>query len=86
MNLNINIPDKLAADHQQNLVSLTQEVQTGIIVWSYLNGHLSLRESAELLNISYREFVDLLWSKGIAIDGMEPEVLAKQVEQLRTLL
>jgi len=86
MILNIPIPDVVLASHRQDPQTIITEVQTGFIVWEYLSGRLSLSECAELLHIPYRAFLELLWSKGIPLDGLNRDELDKQTEQLRKLL
>jgi predicted HTH domain antitoxin len=86
MTLNVTIPDEISEFHQQNTEIITSQVQVGLIVWEYLNGHLSLSESADILQIPYRSFVDMLWNQGIPIDGLNSEELERQTEQLRKLL
>lgn len=58
----------------------------GLVIWEYLNGHLSIQECADILNMGYRSFLELLWNKGIPIDGLNEEELALQVSQLRKLI
>lgn len=83
--LNLNIPDTLSELHQHDTEILTSEVQVGFIVWEYLNGHLSLSESAAILNIPYRIFLEMLWRRGIPLDGLTPEQLDEQVNKLLKL-
>lgn len=84
--VNIEIPDAVWESHQHNKQAVQTEVQQAFIIWEYLNGHLSLRESSELLHISYRHFLDLLWSKGIPIDGLNNNELRTQAEALEQQL
>jgi len=56
------------------------------VTWEYLNGHLSIQECGEILNIGYRGFLELLWSKGIPIDGLNEDELTLQVSQLRKMI
>jgi predicted HTH domain antitoxin len=61
-------------------------MQRGFVIWEYLNGRLSLRECGEILHIGYRGFLELLWNKGIPIDGLNENELEQQLSALRTLL
>lgn len=82
----LEIPDALLESHQQNLNHIAIEANQGFIIWEYLNGHLSIKQSAEMLKLSYRAFVDMLLSRGIPIDALSPEELGQQCEDLDALL
>ncbi len=82
----IEIPDIISEFYQYNSESVKNGIQRGFVIWEYLNGHLSLRESAKILNIGYRGFLELLWSKGIPIDGLSESELEQQVSSLRNIL
>ena len=84
--INLEIPDTILESHQQNLNAINLEVKQGFIIWEYLNGHLTLKQSAETLNLNYRAFLDLLLSKGIACDGLNDKELEQQCSDLRELL
>jgi predicted HTH domain antitoxin len=80
------IPDIILETHQQKLSSIREVLQVGMVTWEYLNGNLSLQECGDILNIGYRGFLELLWNKGIPIDGLNETELAQQISQLRTIL
>lgn len=82
--ITLNIPDALL--DSRNLNTLTQDAWLGFVIWECVNGHLSLSESAKILNLPYRQFIDILWAKGISIDGLDEKALDAQVAQLRKLL
>ncbi len=82
----IEIPDIISESYQHNSESMKNGIQRGFVIWEYLNGHLSLRESAKILNISYRGFLELLWSRGIPVDGLSESELEQQVSSLRIIL
>ncbi|MDM8560757.1 UPF0175 family protein [Candidatus Parabeggiatoa sp. HSG14] len=80
------IPDIILEAHQQQIEPIKEILQVGLVIWEYLNGHLSIQECGDILNIGYRGFLELLWSKGIPIDGLSEEELAQQVSQLRKVI
>ena len=80
------IPDIIFEAHQQQTESIREVLQVGLVIWVYLNGHLSIQECGDILNMGYRGFLELLWNKGIPIDGLNEEELALQVSQLRKLI
>jgi predicted HTH domain antitoxin len=82
----VEIPDIIFESYQQNSENIKDGIQRGLVIWEYLNGHLSLRECAEILNISYREFLELLWSRGISLDGLNESELEQQMSSLRNIL
>jgi len=84
--ITVQIPDIILDVHQQQLETVKEVVQMGLVIWEYLSGHLSIQESGDILNIGYRGFLELLWSKGIPIDGLNEEELALQMSQLRKLV
>ena len=71
--INLEIPDIILQAHQQNLADIAEEAKQGFIVWQYLNGHLTLKQSADSLKLTYRDFINLLLSHGISIDGLNNE-------------
>ena len=82
----IYIPDIILESHQQNLEHVKEDVQRGLVIWEYLNGRLSLRECGEILQIGYRGFLELLWGKGIPIDGLSDNELEEQLSSVRKIL
>ena len=58
--INLDLPDVVLDSYQQNLPTITREVKQAFIIWEYLSGHLSLKQSAEILEISYRNLLELL--------------------------
>ncbi len=84
--ISIAIPDLILQTHRHNLEAIQTGLQHGLVIWEYLNGQLSLTEAGQLLGIGYRGFLELLWSKGISIDGLSQANLELQVSQLRELL
>lgn len=84
--LELSIPESILESHHYNLESVRQEAQQGLVILEYLNGHLSLQECGELLRLGYRGFLELLWGKGIALDGLDEEELQQQISQVKRLL
>jgi predicted HTH domain antitoxin len=84
--ISLPIPDIIWEAHQQQTESIKEVLKIGLVTWEYLNGHLSIQECGDILNIGYRGFLELLWSKGIPIDGLNEDELAQQVSQLRKLI
>jgi hypothetical protein len=82
--MSIDVPDIIIESHQQASESLQEGLERGLVIWEYLNGRLSLRECGELLHIGYRGFIELLWSKGIPIDGLSAAEFDQQLASLRT--
>jgi len=81
--MQIDVPAIIIESHQQEDESLQEGIERGLVIWEYLNGRLSLRECGELLHIGYRGFIELLWSKGIPIDGLSAEEFTQQLATLR---
>jgi predicted HTH domain antitoxin len=84
--INFQIPELILETHQQQIKPIQEMLKIGLVIWEYLNGHLSIQESGDILNIGYRGFLELLWSKGIPIDGLNEDELALQVSQLRKMI
>ena len=84
--ITFHIPNIILEAHQQQTESIQEILTAGLVILEYLNGHLSIQECGDILNIGYRGFLELLWSKGIPIDGLNDEELALQVSQLRTMI
>jgi predicted HTH domain antitoxin len=84
--INLEIPEAIWESHHRDIQAVKTDVQQGFVIWEYLNGHLGLRECAELLNLNYRNFLDLLWSRGIPIDGLSTEQVETQADALHQRL
>ena len=84
--IQLEIPDSILESYHQNLISITEEVKQGFIIWEYLNGHLTIKQSADMLKLSYRAFIELLSSRGIAIDALNDQELSEQCDTLDKLL
>ncbi|MCP4695659.1 MAG: hypothetical protein GY862_02250 [Gammaproteobacteria bacterium] len=84
--VNVEVPDAVWESCQRNMQTVKAEVKHGFVIWEYLNGRLSLRECSELLCMSYRNFLELLWSKGIPIDGLSEEEVRIQADNLHQRL
>jgi predicted HTH domain antitoxin len=80
--ISLEIPDTILESHQQNLSQITEEIKNGLIILEYLNGHISLKQSAQILNLNYRDFLNLLSSKGIAHDALNDDELNQQCADL----
>ena len=50
--INLDLPDTILESYQQNLPSLSHDIKQAFIIWEYLSGHLSLRQSADALSLS----------------------------------
>jgi predicted HTH domain antitoxin len=84
--VSVQIPDVILESHHHNLETVKEDLQQGFVIWEYINGYLSLKECGDLLKVGYRGFIELLWSKGIPIDGLSEPELQEQVSNLRSLL
>lgn len=84
--ISLDLPDIVLESYQQNIPNLIQDIKQSFIIWEYTNGKLSLRQSADALNLSYREFLELLWSRGISIDALNEQELNEQYIDLIELL
>ena len=82
VNISIEIPEVVLESYHHDLQVVKTEIQQSIMIWEYLNGHLSLRQCSELLHINYRHFLELLWNKGIPLDGLNPEEIELQTDYL----
>lgn len=84
--ISVQIPDIILESHHHNLETVRNDLQQGFVIWEYLNGHLSFQECGKLLNIGYRGFLELLWSTGIPIDGLNDEEITQQISNLRKVI
>jgi predicted HTH domain antitoxin len=82
----VEVPDIILNSNQQNIETVQEGLKLGLVIWEYLNGHLTLGECGNVLRIGYRDFLELLWSKGIPIDGLNEDELQEQVSHLRKIL
>jgi predicted HTH domain antitoxin len=68
--INLSFPDNILDSHNQNLQAIIKEIKQVFIISEYQKGHLSLKQSANALELSYRSFLELLSSRGVAIDAL----------------
>ncbi len=81
--VSVEVSDVILKTHRQNVESIKEGLQHGLVIWEYLNGRLTLGECGEMLKTGYRGFIELLWSRGIPIDGLNEDELEQQVSHLR---
>ena len=84
--INLDLPDMVLESYQQNLPAIMREVKQAFIIWEYMSGHISLKQSAEILEISYRNLLELLWNLDITVDALNDDELKKQCNNLLALL
>ncbi|MDA3833802.1 MAG: UPF0175 family protein [Spirochaetales bacterium] len=84
--ITVEVPDVILESHRQNIEALKEGAQRGLVIWEYLNGRLTLRECGKILKTGYRGFLELLWNKGIPIDGLNEEELEQQISHLRNIV
>lgn len=78
--ISIKVPDSFSKGQTTEI--LEQDARFGFAVWEYLNGNLTLRETSKFLDISYRELLEKLWSRGIAVDALSSPEIASQADAL----
>ena len=84
--INLNFPDSILDSYNQNLQAIIKEVKQVFIISEYQKGHLSLKQSANALDLSYRGFVELLSSRGVAIVALNEKESEQQYNDLFELL
>ena len=84
--ISLELPDSLLEYYNQNVQEIIKEAKQAFIISEYQKGHLSLRQSANELNLSYRNFLELLWSRKISIDALNENELEEQCNDLMELL
>ncbi len=83
--ITIEVPDVIWKSHGQNVSSVREEVNRGLVIWEYLNGRLTIGECGEILKTGYRGFLELLWNRGIPADALTEDELEHQISLLRKL-
>ena len=84
--ISLELPDSLLDSYNQNIQEIINEAIQVFIIYEYQKGHLSLRQSADALGLSYRNFLELLWSRGISIDALNEDELEEQYNDVLELL
>ena len=84
--VNLSLPDNILESYNQNLQAMIKEIKQVFIISEYQKGHLSLKQSANALDLSYRQFLELLSNRGIAIDALNENELNEQYNDLFELL
>jgi predicted HTH domain antitoxin len=83
--ITLELPDVILESYEEDMDVIKKEMNRGFVIWEYLNGHLSIAECGNILGIGYRGFLELLWSNGIPVDGLNEAELDEQVSFLRTV-
>ncbi len=83
--ITLEIPDVIWESHGQNINAVREEMRRGLVIWEYLNGHLTIGECGEMLETGYRGFLELLWNRGIPADALTDDELENQLSLLRKL-
>lgn len=84
--INLSFPDSILDSYNQNLQDIIKEVKQVFIISEYQKGHLSLKQSANALDLSYRGFLELLSNRGVAIDALSEKESEEQYNDLFELL
>lgn len=84
--INLSFPDSIFDSYNQNLQAIIKEVKQVFIISEYQKGHLSLKQSANALDLSYRSFLELLSSRGVVIDALNEKESEEQYNDLFELL
>jgi predicted HTH domain antitoxin len=84
--INLSFPDNILDSYNQNLHAIIKEIKQVFIISEYQKGHLSLKQSANALHLSYRHFLELLSSRGVAIDALSKQESDEQYHDLFELL
>ncbi|MDM8544824.1 UPF0175 family protein [Desulfococcaceae bacterium HSG7] len=61
--------------------AVREEMRRGLVIWEYLNGHLTIGECGEMLETGYRGFLELLWNREIPADALTDDELEHQLRQ-----
>jgi len=83
--ITLELPDTISESYRHDMKIIKEEMKRGIVIWEYLNGHLTLGECGEILETGYRGFLELLWSRGIPADALNEEELEEQIAQLERI-
>ena len=78
--ISIDVPEQFSKGHKTE--TLERDAKFGFAVWEYLNGNLTLRETSKFLDIPYRELLEKLWSRGIAVDALSSAEVSSQADSL----
>jgi len=65
--INLSLTDNLLDSYNQNLQAIIKEIKQVFIISEYQKGHLSLKQSANALELSYRSFLELLSSRALQL-------------------
>jgi predicted HTH domain antitoxin len=84
--INLSFPDSILDSYNQNLQTIIKEIKQVFIISEYQKGHLSLKQSANALDLPYRSFLELLSSRGVAIDALNEKESEEQYNDLFELL
>lgn len=84
--ITLELPDEILESHDNDLDAIREEMRRAVVIWEYVNGRLSLTECGEILKTGYRGFLELLWSRGIPVDGLNEAELVEEMEVLQRVL
>jgi len=85
--ITLKIPDSLMEEYGNDPQKIEREVLENFVAEQYRTGKISTGEGAEMLGISYWEFLDFLGERKIQIgQDSSPEERAQKMETLEKLL
>ena len=81
----INIPDAIA-QHYPSPDALQRDLYEDIVIRAYQKGFLTIREGAQLLDLSYEGFVELLGSLGLSFINASSNELSQSYRQFESFM
>ncbi len=85
MQLTLTIPDEIAL-HFHSEEQLRRTLFEDFIIEQRQNGNISLSRAANLLNISYEEFFQLLGEKGLSFINESRDVQAESYNEFQAFM
>ena len=83
--IQVEIPD-IILERYSSPASLESSIYQDIILSEFQKGHLSVRESAKLLHVSYEGFIELLGSEKMSFINASPDELKQSYADFESFL
>ena len=83
--ITISIPETLSARYV-NTTSLQTLMLNNFVIAEYQKGSLSIRDSSEILNLSYSEFIDMLGSYHLSFINADKQEIKANFNKFQSFI
>ena len=86
LTLKLAVPRALLEKLESNEAEALAEIKRQIVLYLVKQGEISRGRGAEILRVSYRDFLDLMAKRGVPYFDYEPGEVKKDLENIKSAL